>query len=519
MLLAIQPAGAQTIVDYDDDDDGLIDITTPAQLNAVRHDLDGNGGSHADYMTAFPDRDTNSATLMGCPSGTCTGYELRANISLSGYTNWTPIGGAYTATFEGNGHSVTNLTITGSTADDVGLFGSLGGSGIIRRVAVTGASVSGNSGGSQELGILVGEVNGGAIRFSYTTGSVTQNGGGTWNRTGGLVGLLSGGGRIDASYSTATVTGQSTGSSIDGIGTGGLVGTNGIITASGAIRASYATGAVSARLAGTRVAGLVGFHRNGTTEYSYSTGAVSITGATTYTGGLIGEVVAGNSTITASYYDTGASGQSGGTGPQSTSALQTPQAYGSGIYQNWDTNVDGVSGNDDPWDFGTASQYPALQVDFDNDGADSAYEFGGQGRPNPNPPPPPMPRRRAEPSPPPYNPAHDHPEIYTNPRHEMATACEVRTTGEGDEAKSTSTLTFDLGTYTRPLTLALSLWDGTHFRSLQSQNIAMPELRQEGQTATVEVATDPAQTRFRLDSQYGLNLVLGYADCHTDDPE
>ena len=37
--------------------------------------------------------------------------------------------------------------------------------------------------------------------------------------------------------------------------------------------------------------------------------------------------------------------------------------------------------------------------------------------------------------------------------------------------------------------------------------------------ATVEVVTEPAKTRFRLDGPYGLNLVLGYADCHTDDPE
>ena len=45
----------------------------------------------------------------------------------------------------------------------------------------------------------------------------------------------------------------------------------------------------------------------------------------------------------------------------------------------------------------------------------------------------------------------------------------------------------------------------------------MPALQREGQTATAEVVTDPARTRFRLDGQYGLNLVLGYADCHTDD--
>ena len=512
MLLAVPPAGAQTIVDYDDDDDGLIDITTPAQFNAVRHDLNGNGdATHNDYGTAFPDRDTNSATLMGCPSGTCAGYELRTDISLSGYANWSPLG-AYTATFEGNGHAITNLTITTNTGDDVGLFSVIGGAGVVRRVAVTGASVVGTGSSSQELGILAGEVHG-AVRFCYVTGTVTSATNGDWHKTGGMVGHLDGGGRIEASYSTATVNGPTTFGSNQL--TGGLVGTIGQASPpsqSGTIRASYASGAVSgAGGIGGYIGGLAGFIRRGAIEYSYAYGSVGVSGTATNVGGLLGDRNA-DGAVTDSYYDSTTTGRSDtgrGTG-QTTLQLQQETSYGTGIYQNWDTNVDGVSGNDDPWDFGTASQYPALKIDTDGDGTATAYEFGRQGRRNPNPPPP---------SPPPYNPAHDHPEIYHNPRHQMATACEVRTTGTGDDAVSTSTLTFDLGDYTRPITLALSLWDGTHFRSLQSQNIAMPELRQEGQTATVEVVTDPAQTRFRLDSEYGLNLVLGYADCHTDDPE
>ena len=64
----------QTTTDYDTDDDGLIDITTLAQLDAIRHDLDGNGDAYLTaaitaYGTAFPSRDTNSATRMGCPIG------------------------------------------------------------------------------------------------------------------------------------------------------------------------------------------------------------------------------------------------------------------------------------------------------------------------------------------------------------------------------------------------------------------------------------------------------------------
>ena len=91
----------------------------------------------------------------------------------------------------------------------------------------------------------------------------------------------------------------------------------------------------------------------------------------------------------------------------------------------------------------------------------------------------------------------------------MSASCEVRTTGEGDAAITTSTLTFDLGSYTRPITLALSLWDRTHYRSLKSLGLAMPEFQRDGQTATVEVVTDPSKTRFRIDGQYGLNLGIG----------
>ena len=54
---------------------------------------------------------------------------------------------------------------------------------------------------------------------------------------------------------------------------------------------------------------------------------------------------------------------------KTTSELQTPQesdksgdTYPTGLYANWNVNVDGVTGNDNPWDFGTTSQYPVLHV-------------------------------------------------------------------------------------------------------------------------------------------------------------
>ena len=511
LLLSLQPAMAQTPTDYDDDEDGLIDVRTPAQFDAIRHDLNGNGdATHADYVSAFPDRQTGASDRMGCPSGTCTGYELRADLDLSGYANWTPIGtdsARFSTQFEGNGHTIANLTISNGD-DDAGLFGNVAPGGNIRRVGVVGANVTGTRGSSQEIGILVGE-NRGVIRFSYTTGAITASSSGSWHKPGGLVGQNRDGGHIFASYSTATVAAPSGGFNLFA---GGLVGHNGEgqLHQIGHITAAYATGAVSLTgdSANNGVGGLVGYAQSGAINSAYATGRVTTSGANTVRGGLAGR--AGQTgvvqvSINRSYYDSQRTGQSDANKglPKTTRELQGTDGY-EGLYAGWNENVDGVAGADDPWDFGGPREYPRLRVDFNNDGTATWEEFGRQ-------------QRYTPPGPPPYNWRTDHPEIYANARTGITAACEVVTTGTGDAAVTTSTLTFDLAEYARPITLALSLWDKTHFRSLQSLGLAMPALQREGQTATVEVVTDPARTRFRLDGPYGLNLVLGYADCHTDD--
>ena len=116
-----------TGVDYDTDDDGLIDIFTLAQLDAIRHDPNGDGvpvqSGTAAYTMAFP----IAATGMGCPSsGGCTGYELETDLDFDTNADgsvdagdeywdngrgWEPIGqGGYPlyATFEGNGRTIRN---------------------------------------------------------------------------------------------------------------------------------------------------------------------------------------------------------------------------------------------------------------------------------------------------------------------------------------------------------------------------------------------------------------------------
>ncbi len=70
--------------DYDKDNDGFIEITTLAQLDAVRYDLDGDGlvdgAMWESYYAAgaFP----MGALDMGCPPDGCVGYELSADLDF-----------------------------------------------------------------------------------------------------------------------------------------------------------------------------------------------------------------------------------------------------------------------------------------------------------------------------------------------------------------------------------------------------------------------------------------------------
>ena len=203
--------------DYDDDNDGLIEVRTLDQLNAMRWDLDGDGGPASStpgrlgaYSLAFAGGDTATGSgRMGCPATGCVGYELRADLDFdtSGdrrvdanddYPDWEPIGTNYTSIFEGNGHTVTRMRIR--TSDNYGgLFDVVLG-GEIRNVGLVDPDID-----IRELyiGGLTGRIRG-TIRGSYVEGgTISPGGGGAF--VGGLVGNLDPGGVIEASYSTAAV--------------------------------------------------------------------------------------------------------------------------------------------------------------------------------------------------------------------------------------------------------------------------------------------------------------------------
>ena len=352
--------------DLDDDDDGLIPVSNLAQLNAIRWDLDGDGSSSvAGYAAAFP----TARTGMGCPESGCIGYELTTNLDFDttgDYWNdgagWEPIvqyadpgegesrvTHPFNGIFDGGGHTVANLFIN-RTTDNIGLFGVTGSGSVVRNVGLPSANVTGNQG----VGALVGRVDSGKISASFSTGSVT----GTSDDIGGLVGRNNSG-SIAVSYSTAAVSGDTN--------VGGLVG----YTEEGAIKASYATGSASGKV---NVGGLVGQGESGSMQACYAIGPV--TGS--FSDGLVG---LGGATISYSYWDTETTDTTGVGGRnygKTTDELQSPTAYGNSIYDTWNLHIDDDSSPDDPWDFGTNQQYPAIKIDFNGDDHATWQEFGFQ---------------------------------------------------------------------------------------------------------------------------------------------
>ena len=410
----------------DADEDGLIEVSTLEQLNAIRYDLDGNGtpttAGMAEYTTAFG---TETCT-------DCTGYELMNNLNFNdsnndgtandpskwaegcmsscvtgtqvngtaGNTGWEPIGtetDPFTGIFDGNDHTTSNLYINRQVMTfHAGLFGFIKGASSVAPATLESLNLRDVNvkidGDRSILGGLVGVVSSNSnIMLCSVTGTVFASSDDDSTQGGGLVGANSG--SITSCYATGDVTITST--SADGSYGGGLVGGN---SGSGSITASYATGDVTATGSVARIGGLVGQNSgsitscyaagdvtatayggglvglnsdSGSITASYATGDVSssTTATTLYGGGLVGRNEA-TATITNSYYNDGATITGGGNtdGTQTKSALQTPTTAGTGIYQTW-----GVV-----WDFGTNIQYPALKVDFDGDGNATVTEFGPQ---------------------------------------------------------------------------------------------------------------------------------------------
>jgi len=216
-------------------------------------------------------------------------YILTADIDLSGYPNWMPIGNNSTLSaasrfqghFDGDGYMVKHLTIDRPTMGNTGLFGWVANA-TIQNVGVENADVEGN----YNVGVLVGSVNSSTVNNCYAIGNVKGN-----YNVGGLAGDASGT-PFTNSYSAGNVTGT-TGGRI-----GGLVGS----LYGGKLEDCYSTCNVSGV---STVGGIVGYSTN-LVNRCYASGSVTATGLNSVVGGLVGDngnvvqnSVAANSSITA----------------------------------------------------------------------------------------------------------------------------------------------------------------------------------------------------------------------------
>ena len=277
---------------------------------------------------------------------------LTENITLPEVTganpsNWTPIGtsisNAYKGTFDGGGHTITGLTVTGSD-QYAGLFGRIDSGGKVKNVVLEGVqiesdnslgyaggvagysygniencSVSGSvsgSGSSSDVGGVVGSQIGGSITGCSSSATVKGT-----QRAGGVAGATNSGAILTACYATGSVTLVSNG--LDTYFAGGVVGNN---NGTSTLQACYAWGSVTGSGSGTiYVGGVTGANDIGTLQACYhAKGAVS--GPAGATGGVAGRNFKGlpySGIITACYW--GGNGQEQGIGEDQVGTGGTEQ--------------------------------------------------------------------------------------------------------------------------------------------------------------------------------------------------
>lgn len=210
----------------------------------------------------------------GNPSLNCT---LTHDIDLSG-TEWEPVGdrnNVYTGTFDGNGHTISNLTITKenlSFGDDCGMFGRVGTNATIKDLTLESVRLNVGADGIP-IGALAGS-NQGTISNCKVSGniSVTNN---EMQYVGGIVGWMESG-VIQYCHSSASIQGGNSEY------VGGVLGGE-YITAT-VIKGCSFSGSVT----GNRfVGGIVGYCRSFDKKTAcYSTGSLSSTGG--FAGGIVG---------------------------------------------------------------------------------------------------------------------------------------------------------------------------------------------------------------------------------------
>ena len=203
-------------------------------------------------------------------------FKQTADIDLNNETNWTPIGtenNFFQGTFDGGGHQITKLKITGGSY--AGLFGYVGyakGADANAVAVIQNCNVTGEVNGSRYTGGIVGYA---GKNTHILNCSFQGNVEGTGTYVGGIAGIA-GTTTAGCEVSGCFVTGKVKGSeSVGGIAGWGV----------GKIKNCYALADVTA--AGNSAGGIAGYAHNLTIENCYYSGEVSAKNYN-YAGGIAG---------------------------------------------------------------------------------------------------------------------------------------------------------------------------------------------------------------------------------------
>ena len=265
-------------------------------------------------------------------------------------------GTAYNGVFNGDGHSIGNLTIDPDQLDNdyLGLFGELGTTAIVQNLSLENIII--NAGiRSYNIGAICGKNNGGTIQNCYAAGAINCSGGSDY--IGGICGYNSNG-IIDESYSAVTITGGEYSQFVGGLcgensyGTithsfagGDVSGENNLggfcgVNSDGIIENCYATGNTSGKGDSSSIGGFCGFNDYSGIYACYSTGIVSSEIGTDLIGGFCGDSY--ESMTESCFWDMQTSGQSssfGGTGC-TTIQMQNINTY---VDAGWDISADSAA--------------------------------------------------------------------------------------------------------------------------------------------------------------------------------
>ena len=387
----------------DCDSDGLIEINSLTKLHNMRFGLSGDS-----YKTSAGD----SGVTEGCPDSGCFGYELTTNLdfdangngstwsgdSNNGYTldvgdnnalyfpidsasdnsaGWMPIGdnnNPFTATFNGNGYTISNLAIR-RAEKYIGFFGYISGATVRAIGLIDNLADYAGTEGNIRIGGLIGYSNNSTVIASYATGQA-KGSTGHFDYVGGLIGWSDNNNTVIACYASGEV--DDAGGNNNRVG--GLIGSQSVFSST---VGSYASGNVDDGTGGNdQIGGLIGGQSSSSsTVGSYASGNVYSDGDNEDLAGRLFGFDSVSSSFTESYgFGTVENFSAGthGTDYPSEVSDATDLAGDSDDAATYagDTWNSAAEQTLNAWDFGTSTQPPALKyADYDGP-AGTAYSCG-----------------------------------------------------------------------------------------------------------------------------------------------